>query len=76
MWFAVLFSLSSLAIRGSLLEAMIVATHIDYLIPAASPPMGAVPRMILAGLIAWLGYSIGRKVGLRIAHGENEHTIS
>ena len=42
-WFAVLFSLSSLAIRGSLLEALVVVTHIDYLFPAASPPLGAVP---------------------------------
>ena len=53
-WFAVLFSLSSLAIRGSLLEALVVVTHIDYLFPAASPPLGAVPRAIMALLIAWV----------------------
>ena len=75
-WFAVLFSLSSLAIRGSLLEALVVVTHIDYLFPAASPPLGAVPRAIMALLIAWAGYSVGRKVGLRIAHGEADATRS
>ena len=77
-WFAVLFSLSSLAIRGSLLEALVVATHIDYLFPAASPPLGAIPRMIIAGLIAWAGYSVGRKVGLRIADAEahGEHWVA
>ncbi len=69
-WFAVLFSLSSLAVRGSLLEALVVITHIDYLFPAASPPLGAIPRAIMALLIAALGYHIGRKVGLRIAQSE------
>ena len=73
-WFAVLFSLSSLAIRGSLLEALVVVTHIDYLIPAATPPLGAVPRAIMALLIAALGYHVGRKVGLRIAQGEADAT--
>ena len=71
-WFAVLFSLSSLAVRGSLLESLVLATHIDYLIPAATPPLGTLPRVIMALLIAWAGFSIGRKVGTRIAQGEAE----
>lgn len=70
MWFAVLFSLSSLAIRGSLLEALVVVTHIDYLIPAATPPLGGTARMVMAMLIAALGFYVGRNVGRRIAQSE------
>ena len=70
MWFAALFSLSSLAIRGSLLEGLIVATHIDYLSPAATPPLGGGPRLVMALLVAAAGWYVGRRVGQRIAQGE------
>jgi hypothetical protein len=70
LWFAALFSLSSLAIRGSLLEALIVATHIDYLIPAASPPLGGGARLVMALLVAGAGWYVGRRVGQRIAQSE------
>ena len=75
-WFAALFSLSSLAIRGSLLEGLIIITHIDYLIPAATPPLGSVPRALMALAIAALGFHIGRKLGRRIAQSEAEATAS
>ena len=75
-WFAALFSLSSLAIRGSLLEALIVLTHIDYLIPAATPPLGGVPRALMALAIAGLGFHIGRKLGRKIAQSEAEASAS
>ena len=75
-WFAALFSLSSLAIRGSLLEGLIIITHIDYLIPAATPPLGSVPRALMALAIAALGFHIGRKLGRRIAQSEAEASAS
>lgn len=68
LWFGALFGFGSLAIRASLLERLVLAAHIDLIIPAAAPPLGITARLLLAlGLAAFgatLGAWIGRKLGM------------
>lgn len=66
LWFGALFSLSCLAIRGSLLEAAVVASHIDYVLPQASPPLGLTARALLALAVGLGGASIGYAIAARM----------
>jgi hypothetical protein len=59
LWFAALFSLSTLAIRGALLESWVMAARVDMLLPAATPPLGLKARLLLAVVFALLGAAIG-----------------
>jgi len=58
-WFAALFGLSSLAIRGSLLESWVMAARLDLIVPAAAPPLGMTARLLVALGFAVLGCGIG-----------------
>ncbi len=66
LWFGALFGLGSLAIRPGLLESVVVATHIDLLIPAAAPPLGLTARILLALALAGTGGAIGASLARRI----------
>lgn len=61
LWFATLVGMGSLALSTALLENLILTSHIDSLIPAAAPPLGATARLMLAlmlgvpaGIIGWI----------------------
>jgi hypothetical protein len=59
LWFGALLGLGSLAVRPSLLEALVIKSRIDLLIPAAAPPLGMTARMLVALGMAALGALIG-----------------
>jgi hypothetical protein len=67
LWFGALFGIGSLAIRPSLIEAMIVALKIDAVIPAAAPPVGATGHTLIALVFAGLGGLLGARLARRIA---------
>lgn len=67
LWFAALFGLSSLAIRTSLFEAMVMASGIDRIVPAAAPPLGHAARLLLALAFALVGAALGWVVARAIA---------
>lgn len=67
LWFGALFGLGSLAVRVGLIEALVLATQIDTLIPAAAPPLGISARILLALSLATLGALLGAAIARRIA---------
>ncbi len=69
LWFAALFSLSMLAIRGSLLEQIVLASHIDLIVPNASPPLGMTSRLAIAAIFGAIGFGLGRFAAQRIVGG-------
>jgi hypothetical protein len=66
LWFAALFGLGSLALRPALLEALVLAGHIDHFVPAAAPPLGAKARLLLALLLGIVGAAIGWTLAKRL----------
>ena len=40
LWFGALFGLGSLAVRPTLIEGLVLKSHIDLIIPATAPPLG------------------------------------
>lgn len=61
MWFAATFALSTLAVRGALIEQLVLSSQIELLLPMATPPLGMTARLLLAaafgvggGLLGWL----------------------
>ncbi len=67
MWFGALFGLGSLAVRASLLEAIVIAGHIDTLVPSAAPPLGITARIMLALAMAMIGGTLGALIARWIA---------
>ena len=67
LWFGALFCLGSLAVRASSIESLVLATHLDSLVPAAAPPLGLTARILLALVMAGIGGSIGALIARRIA---------
>lgn len=63
LWFGALFGLGSLAIRPSLIEALVLKTKLDLIVPAASPPLGITARILLALALAVFGAAIGIMLG-------------
>ena len=59
LWFGALFGLGSLAVRPSLLEDLVLKSHIDLILPAAAPPLGVTSRILLALIMAALGAILG-----------------
>ncbi len=72
LWFGALFGLGSLAVRASLIEAAVLALHLDVVIPAAAPPIGMTARMILALVMAALGIATGAVIARHIARPKPE----
>lgn len=66
LWFGALFGLGSLAVRPSLLEGLVLKTHLDLVIPAAAPPLGVTARILVALIMAALGALIGIALARRI----------
>jgi len=67
LWFGAAFGLGSLAVRPSLLENLVLKSHLDLVVPAAAPPLGVTARILVALLLAALGATIGLVIARRIA---------
>ena len=67
LWFAALFSLSSLAVGNNLFETLIVAQGFDRLVPAAAPPLGHTARLLIAAGFGLVGAVIGHAVARLLA---------
>ena len=67
LWFGALFGLGSLAVRPSLLEGLVLKSHLDLVIPAAAPPLGVTARILVALILAALGAVLGLVLARRIA---------
>ena len=72
LWFGALFGLGSLAVRPSLLEELVLGSHIDLVIPAAAPPLGITARILLALAMAALGGILGIMLTRRLTRPEPE----
>ncbi|MFM5917444.1 MAG: hypothetical protein ACKOOL_07920 [Novosphingobium sp.] len=72
LWFGALFGLGSLAVRPSLLEDLVLKSHIDLVIPAAAPPLGITARILLALVLAALGAVIGIALARRLTRPKVE----
>jgi len=67
LWFGALFGLGSLAVRPALLEALVLKTHLDLVVPAATPPLGVTARMLVALTMAAFGAVLGVMLARRLA---------
>jgi hypothetical protein len=67
LWFGALFGIGSLAIRPTLIEALVVTLKIDAAIPSAAPPLGATGRILIALALAGLGGLLGAWLARRLA---------
>lgn len=72
LWFGALFGLGSLAIRPGLLEAVVMKSRIDLIVPAAAPPLGITARMLIALAMAAIGAALGILVARRLVHPKVE----
>ena len=72
LWFGALFGLGSLAVRPSLLENLVLQSHIDLVIPAAAPPLGITARILLALMMAALGGVLGILLSRRLTRPSTE----
>jgi hypothetical protein len=72
LWFCALLGLGSLTVSAPALEGLVLATHIDALVPAAAPPLGMTARLVVALALAVVGGGIGWLLALRVAAPEVE----
>lgn len=72
LWFGALFGLSSLAVRVSIIESLVMASGIDLIVPAAAPPLGITARILMALILAAVGALIGAMVARRLARPSPE----
>ena len=66
LWFGALFGLGSLAVRPTLIEGLVLKSHIDLIIPATAPPLGVTARILIALALAGLGAVLGIALARRI----------
>lgn len=67
LWFAALFGLVILAVRLDQLEAIVIQSRIDLLVPAAAPPLGIIARVLISVMMAMLGGALGRMIARGLA---------
>ena len=72
LWFGALFGLGSLAVRPSLLEELVLNSHIDLVVPAAAPPLGVTTRILLTLTMAALGAILGVWLARRLTRPQAE----
>ncbi len=79
-WFAALLGLGSLAVEPSLIDAQILASRLDTLVPFATPPLSMTGRIVLALLFAAIGAIVGagvaRLVAPRKRDADEGHTVA
>ncbi|WDF72886.1 hypothetical protein [Novosphingobium sp. KACC 22771] len=59
LWLAATFALSTLAVRGELIERIVLAAKLDLILPMATPPLGTTARLLLAVAFGLLGALLG-----------------
>ncbi|MBB3957043.1 hypothetical protein [Novosphingobium sediminicola] len=73
-WLAATFALSTLAVRGELIERIVLSAQLDLILPMATPPLGTTARLLLAvafGLVgALLGWAAVRLLAPRKAFSQ------
>ncbi|NOW45628.1 hypothetical protein FHW96_001783 [Novosphingobium sp. SG751A] len=73
-WLAATFALSTLAVRGELIERIVLSAQLDLILPMATPPLGTTARLLLAvafGLVgALLGWAAVRMLAPRKAFSQ------
>lgn len=74
LWFGALLGLGSLAIRPTLLEAVVMKIGLDLIIPAAAPPLGITARILIALAMAAAGAVLGAVLALRIGRDQRGTT--
>lgn len=74
LWFGALLGLGSLAIRPTLLEAVVMKIGLDLIIPAAAPPLGITARILIAITMAAAGAVLGTVLALRIGRDQGGAT--
>jgi len=67
LWFGTLFFLSTLVMGGALMARLVLASHIDLVIPGATPPLHATARLLIAALAGLAGAGLGALVARLIA---------
>ncbi len=67
LWCGAALGLGSLAVRATLLESLVLKSHIDLIVPATAPPLGVTARILLALLLAAVGGVIGVVLARRLA---------
>lgn len=72
LWFGALFGLSSVAVRVSVIETLVMKSGIDLVVPAAAPPLGITARILVALIMAALGALLGTVIGRRLARPKVE----
>lgn len=79
-WFAALLGLGSLAVKPSLIDAQILASRLDTLVPFAAPPLSMTGRIVLAVLFAAIGAIVGagvaRLIAARKLDADEGHTVA
>ncbi len=79
-WFAALLGLGILAVEPSLIDAQILASRLDTLVPFASPPLSMTGRIVLALLFAAIGAIVGARVARLVAPRKRDadegHTVA
>lgn len=58
-WLAATFALSTLAVRGELIERIVLSTQLDLILPMATPPLGTTARLLLAAAFGLVGALLG-----------------
>jgi len=61
-WFMAAFALSALAVRGELVEQLVLALQIDTILPMAAPPLGVTARLMIALGFGLVGALLGHLV--------------
>lgn len=59
LWLAATFALSTLAVRGELIERVVLSAKLDLILPMATPPLGTTARLLLALAFGVLGGVLG-----------------
>jgi len=58
-WLAATFALSTLAVRGELIEQIVLSARLDLILPMATPPLGTTARLLLAVAFGLVGALLG-----------------
>ncbi|RVU04242.1 hypothetical protein EOE18_12135 [Novosphingobium umbonatum] len=61
-WFMAAFALSALAVRGELIERLVLALQINTILPMAEPPLGVTARLLIALGFGLVGALLGHLV--------------
>ncbi|MBS0483295.1 MAG: hypothetical protein JSR96_14350 [Proteobacteria bacterium] len=72
LWCGALLGIGSLVVRVTQLEALVIKSKIDLILPAAAPPLGIKARILIALLLAAVGASLGAIAARRIARPKVE----